>query len=176
MAHYIHGISDNPSRADNMVSYLRLWEVLGNYNPTDGRQTLLVDKSYDQLHELAEHRALRYLYSNDAFPTVVWLVIYVGLFITIGFGYFFGLDTFRSQALMCGIFSSLLGLTILAILELAHPYQGSVAISDAPFRFAITLMDEMDKMDKIAFSAATDQGQFALSTTPARSLYQARRN
>ena len=146
MAHYIHGRSDNPDRADNLVSYLRLWSLLGSYNPTDGRQTLLVDKSYDQLHELAEHRALRYLYSNDAFPTVVWLVIYVGLFITIGFGYFFGLDTFRSQALMCGIFSSLLGLTILAILELAHPYQGSVAISDAPFRLAITLMDEMDKI------------------------------
>ena len=81
---------------------------------------------------------MRYLYSNDAFPSVVWLVIYAGLFITIGFSYFFGLDTFPSQALMCGIFSSLLGLTILAILELAHPYQGSVVISDAAFRYVIT--------------------------------------
>ena len=107
---------------------------------------------------------MRYLYSNDAFPSVVWLVIYVGLFITIGFSYFFGLDTFPSQALMCGIFSSLLGLTILAILELAHPYQGSVLISEAPFRFAISRMDEMDKM---ALSGGTDQSQFALSAPPA---------
>jgi hypothetical protein len=90
----------------------------------------------------------------------------VGLFITIGFGYFFGLDTFASQALMCGIFSSLLGLTILAILELAHPYQGSVAISDRPFRFAMSLMDEMDK---VALSAATEQRQQALSATSAGS-------
>jgi hypothetical protein len=124
---------------------------------------LLVDKSYDQLQELGQFRALRYLYSNDAFPSVVWLVIYVGLLITIGFSYFFGLDTFPSQALMCGIFSSLLGLTILAILELAHPYQGSVVISDAPFRFAITRMDEIDH---IALSEETDQGQFASSTQP----------
>jgi hypothetical protein len=173
MAHYIRGATDNPGRADNPLSYLRLWALLGSFNPTDGRQTLLVDKSYDQLHELGQYRALRYLYSNDAFPTVVWLVIYVGLFITIGFGYFFGLDTFPSQALMCGIFSSLLGLTILAILELAHPYQGSVAISDAPFRFAITMMDEMDKFP---LSAATDQRQFASSAFPARPSYQARRN
>jgi len=70
----------------------------------------------------------------------------VGLFITIGFSYFFGLDTFPSQALRCGIFSSLLGLTILAILELAHPYRGSVVISDAPFRFVITQIGEMDRM------------------------------
>ena len=93
-------------------------------------------------------------------------MIYAGLFITIGFSYFFGLETFPSQALMCGIFASLLGLTILAILELAHPYQGTVAVSDAPFRFAITRMNEMDK---IAFSGASDQNQFALSadSTPA---------
>jgi hypothetical protein len=90
-------------------------------------------------------------------------VIYAGLIITIGFSYFFGLDTFPSQALMCGIFSSLLGLTILAILELAHPYQGSVVVSDGPLRFAIVRMDEMDK---IAFSGA-DETQFAASSDPA---------
>ena len=166
MAQYIHGETDNPGKADNPIAYLGLWALVGSYNPPDGRQTLLVDKSYDQLQQLGEDRALRYLYSNDAFPSVVWLVIYVGMFMTIGFSYFFGLDTFQSQALMCGIFSSLLGLTILAILELAHPYQGSVVISDAPFRFAITRMDEMDK---IALSGLTDQSQFALSATQSRS-------
>jgi hypothetical protein len=76
------------------------------------------------------------------------------------FSYFFGLETFPSQALMCGIFSSLLGLTILAILELAHPYQGAVVVSDAPFKFAIT---RMNVMDKVAFSGAGEQTQFALS-------------
>jgi hypothetical protein len=166
MARYIHGETDNPGKADNPIAYLGLWALVGSYNPPDARQTLLVDKSYNQLQQLGEDRALRYMYSNDAFPSVVWLVIYAGLFITIGFSYFFGLDTFPSQALMCGIFSSLLGLTILAILELAHPYQGSVVISDAPFQFAITRMDEIDKM---ALSGGTDQSQFAFSATPAGS-------
>jgi hypothetical protein len=163
MARYIHGATDNPGKADNPITYLGLWALLGSYNPPDSRQTLLVDKSYDQLQRLGDDRALRYLYSNDAFPSVVWLVIYAGLFITIGFAYFFGLETFPSQALMCGIFASLLGLTILAILELAHPYQGSVVISDAPFRFAITRMDEMDKM---ALSGGAKQSQFAFLASP----------
>lgn len=93
-------------------------------------------------------------------------MIYVGLFITVGFSYFFGLETFPSQALMCGIFASLLGLTILAILGLAHPYQGAVVVSDDPFRFALTRMNEMDK---IACSGASDQNQFALSADSTRS-------
>ncbi len=56
--------------------------------------------------------------------------------ITIGFSYFFGGDIFRAQVVMCLFFSILLGMTILAILELAHPYQGVVTISDEPFRHA----------------------------------------
>ena len=145
---------------DNPVGTLGLWALVASYNPSDQRQSLLVDKSYDQLQLLSEDRALRYMYGNEEFPSVVWLVIYAGLFITIGFSYFFGLDTFPSQALMCGIFSSLLGLTILAILELAHPYQGTVTVSDAPFRFAITRMNEMDK---VALSGTSDQAQFAIN-------------
>jgi Protein of unknown function (DUF4239) len=163
MARYIHGEVDSSGRAESPTTYLSLWALVGSYNPSDARQTLLVDKSYDQLQQLGQDRALRYLYSNDALPSVVWLVIYAGLFITVGFSYFFGLDTFPSQALMCGIFSSLLGLTILAILELAHPYQGSVVISDAAFRYAITQMDEMDR---IALSDAAARNESALSPTP----------
>ena len=148
---------------DNPIGSLGLWALVASYNPSDGRQSLLVDKSYDQLQLLSEARTLRYMYSSEEFPSVVWLVIYAGLFITVGFSYFFGLEAFPSQALMCGIFSSLLGLTILAILELAHPYQGAVVVSDVPLKFAIT---RMDLMDKIAFSATTDQSQFALSAGP----------
>ena len=144
--------------ADNSTGTLGLWALVAAYEPSSGRQSLLVDKSYDQLQLLSEARTLRYMYGNEEFPSVVWLVIYAGLFITVGFSYFFGLETFPSQALMSGIFASLLGLTILAILELAHPYQGSVVVSDEPFRFAVTRMNEMDK---IAFSGASDQNQFA---------------
>jgi hypothetical protein len=145
---------------DNTTGTLGLWALVAAYDPSSGRQSLLVDKSYDQLQLLSEARTLRYMYGNEEFPAVVWLVIYAGLFITVGFSYFFGLETFPSQALMSGIFASLLGLTILAILELAHPYQGSVVVSDAPFKFAVTRMNEMDK---IAFSGVSDQSQFAFS-------------
>src|SRR6266436_897623 len=131
---------------DNPVGTLGLWALVASYNPSDQRQSLLVDKSYDQLQLVSEDRALRYMYGNEEFPSVVWLVIYAGLFITIGFSYFFGLETFFSQALMCAVFSALLGLTILAILELAHPYQGSVVVSSQPLQYALSRMDDMDKV------------------------------
>ena len=127
---------------------LVLWQIVSNYKPetNDSRQSMLLDKSFDQLSQLSTAFSLRYLYSRENLPSVVWMVIYAGLLITIGFSYFFGLETFPSQALMCAIFASLLGLTMVAILELAHPYQGAVTVSDRPFKYALMRMDDMDKV------------------------------
>ena len=135
---------------------------------------MLVDKSFDQLSQISEGVSLRYLYSRENLPSVVWLVIYAGLVITIGFSYFFGLETFYSQALMCAVFSSLLGLTLLAILELAHPYQGSVTVSDVPFRFALV---RMDALDKVALGdTGSDTGSGQISAAESESLDFASRN
>ncbi len=147
------------STIDDSVGTLALWQVVATYKAEDSRQTLLVDKSFDQLSKLTEETALRYLYSKENLPSVVWLVIYAGLFITIGFSYFFGLETFFSQALMCAIFSTLLGLTILAILELAHPYQGSVVVSSQPLQYALSRMDDMDRVAFSGFRPAPRGGQ-----------------
>jgi hypothetical protein len=94
------------STIDDSVGTLPLWQIVATYKSEDPRQTLLVDKSFDQLSKLTEETSLRYLYSKEDLPSVVWLVIYAGLLITIGFSYFFGLETFASQALMCAIFST----------------------------------------------------------------------
>jgi len=87
---------------------------------------------------------------------VVWTVIYLGCLMTIGFSYFFGSNVFRAQVLMCGFFSILLGMTILAILELAHPYQGVVTISNQPYRYALVRMQTMDDF-KTSDSKASSQ-------------------
>lgn len=150
--------NSNFDSVDDSLGTLSLWQIVATYKSEDPRRMLLVDKSIDQLSKLTEETSLRYLYSKENLPSVVWLVIYAGLIITIGFSYFFGLETFWSQALMCAIFSALLGLTILAILELAHPYQGSVIVSAQPLRYALSRMDDMDK---VAFGGLRQDWQSA---------------
>ncbi len=133
-------------RKEDLTGVLGLWAIATNYHPADPQQEMLIDKSFDALEEMSNDRGFRYMYQRENFPSVVWLVIYTGLLITIGFSYFFGLEKFKSQALMCAIFADLLGLTILAIVELAHPYQGVVVVSKEPFEFALARMHEMDKV------------------------------
>ena len=128
------------------VGAMGLWKIVSDYKPTDARQQLLVEKSFEALSQVSDARAMRYMYYSENLPDMVWMVIYVGFFITVGFGYFFGLETFKSQALMCAVFSGLLGLTILAILELAHPYQGTHTISAFPLVYAQKRMDAIDEL------------------------------
>jgi len=144
---------------EHSLGPLVLWQIVTNYTPrNDPRQEMLIDKSFDQLTQLSTAFSLRYLYSREDLPSVMWVVIYAGLVFTVGFSYFFGVETFRSQALMCAIFSSLLGLTIGAILELAHPYQGAVTLSDDPLKYALMRMDDMDK---VALTVPSDNQRLA---------------
>jgi len=126
---------DRENRGDH-----KLWSIVLEYRPADSREQMLIDKSIDQLNQISQARSIRFLFYDDDLPSVLWTVIYLGCLITIGFSYFFGSNVFRSQMTMCLFFSILLGITILAILELAHPYQGVVTVSDEPFRYAITQM------------------------------------
>jgi hypothetical protein len=111
----------------------RIWDVLLNVVPANSQQQVFLDKSVDQMTQLSDFRRLRYVYYSADLPSVIWIVIYVGCAITIGFSYFF-VARFRQQAIMCGTFAALIGLTILAISELATPYQGAVVVSDQAFR------------------------------------------
>lgn len=72
---------------------------------------------------------------------MVWVIIYLGCIITIGFSYFFGSRDFHTQGIMCAFFSIWLGMTMLAIVELAHPYHGMMLVPDDPYRYAISRMD-----------------------------------
>ena len=89
--------------------------------------------------QLSDFRRLRYVYYSADLPSVIWIVIYAGCAITLGFSYFF-VARFREQAIMCGTFAALIGLTILAISELATPYQGAVVLSNEAFKIVAASM------------------------------------
>jgi hypothetical protein len=133
-------MSENKYRL-NMEDENVLWHLLLRYSPDNSQQQTFLDKSIDQMAALSDARRLRYVYYSQDLPTVIWIVIYVGCVITLGFSYFFSTRLFRSQAIMSATFAAIIGLTILAISELATPYQGAVVVSDEGFRFLLASMD-----------------------------------
>jgi Protein of unknown function (DUF4239) len=135
-------MAQNRFHRDSSGAHL-MWQIVLSYDPANAEEQMLIDKSIDQLNTISEARSLRYIYYSTDLPSVVWMVIYLGCAITIGFSYFFGSRVFRAQALMCATFATLLGITILAVLELAHPYQGTVTLSNEPYVYSLSRMDAM---------------------------------
>jgi len=160
---YVHNVIEKewPRMADNTfqggeIGAHELWAAVLAYHTADSREQMLVDKSIDQLNLVSQSRSQRIFYYQEDLPSVVWMIIYLGCLMTIGFSYFFGSNIFRAQVLMCGFFSILLGMTILAILELAHPYQGVVTVSNEPFRYALSRMKAANSY-KMAAAKASPQ-------------------
>jgi hypothetical protein len=122
----------------------KLWDIIIRAKPSSAQEQVFLDKSIDQLTQLTDLRRLRYVYYSQDLPSVIWVVIYVGCVITLGFSYFFVTRRFRQQALMCGTFAALIGLTILAISELATPYQGAVVVSNQAFKVLAASMELPD--------------------------------
>jgi hypothetical protein len=148
-------MADNTFQGGNVGAH-ELWSIVLGYHPADSYEQTLADQAIDQLNIVSRARAERLNYYEQDLPSVVWTVIYLGCLMTIGFSYFFGSNVFRAQVLMCGFFSILLGLTILAILELAHPYQGVVTISSEPFQYALSRMEGPDGF-KLAGTTASPE-------------------
>lgn len=123
-----------------------LWSLAISYQPADSHEELLMEMALEQLSQISQTRSQRLLFYHDDLPSMVWLIIYLGCIITIGFSYFFASRDFRAQVVMCAFFSIWLGITILAILELAHPYHGMMTVSDDPYRYAISRMEEASSM------------------------------
>jgi hypothetical protein len=67
--------------------------------------------------------------SSSELPTPLWIVLLIGGGLTIGFCYFFSVDSFVSQGAMVSILATLISLSLFLILVLDLPFTGDVAVT-----------------------------------------------
>ncbi len=75
--------------------------------------------------------------SSSQIPGPLWLVLIGGGAITVAFTYFFGLPSFRAQAIMVAALAAVIALSGLTILTLNLPFTGGVAIKPEAMRAEI---------------------------------------
>ena len=61
-------------------------------------------------------------------PWVIWMVLFLGGILTVGFTHFFGTRNLLAQTLMTGILTVLIGSTLLVVVAIDHPFAGSVQV------------------------------------------------
>lgn len=81
--------------AESVVTTVRdLWYSYYKIEPKDDREKIWLTQSVDKLNEFTNIRLRRVYNSNDSLSTIMWVLLYLGAAITIGFLGFFWVDNF----------------------------------------------------------------------------------
>jgi Protein of unknown function (DUF4239) len=98
------------------------------YTPADGRGTALFAEVLHQLDLMTHARRERLVLASGIVPGIIWLVLFVGAFLTIGFTLFFGAENLLAQTMMTGALSILIFSGLLVIVAIDRPFTGVVKV------------------------------------------------
>ena len=89
---------------------------------------LVVAEILRQVDRLSEARRERLVAADGVVPGIIWLVLFVGAFLTVGFTFFFGTENVRAQALMTAALSTMIFTGLLTIIAIDHPFAGTIKV------------------------------------------------
>jgi Protein of unknown function (DUF4239) len=115
-----------------------VYAALLRYEPDDQRGLAVFAEVLHQLDLVTQARRARVVVAAGIVPGIVWLVLFGGAFITIGFTFFFGTANLRAQTLMTGALSVLIFSGLLVIIAIDHPFAGTVKVESEPLATVLT--------------------------------------
>jgi hypothetical protein len=98
------------------------------YSPQDSRGAAVLAEILHQLDVVTEARRGRLAMASGIVPGIIWIVLFGGASVTVGFTFFFGTANLRAQALMTGALSLLIFSGLLIIIVIDHPFAGAVKV------------------------------------------------
>jgi Protein of unknown function (DUF4239) len=105
--------------------------------PDTPRGGAMLAELLSQLDRVTEARRERLSLAEGVFPGVIWLVLFVGAAMTLGFTFFFGLQNLRAQALMTGMLALVIYLVLFVALTIDHAFTGPVSVPPTALRLVL---------------------------------------
>jgi hypothetical protein len=105
-----------------------LYDELLRYTPGDRRGEVILSELLHQLDVITTARRARLVEAEGSVPGVVWVILFGGAMVTIGFTFFFGTANLRAQVLMTGALSLLVFSGLLIIVVVDRPFAGAVKV------------------------------------------------
>ena len=109
------------------------------YRPSDARDTAILTEILRQLDLMTQARRTRLVMAAGSVPRVVWIVLFAGAALTIGFTFFFGAKSVGAQVVMTGILAVVIFSGITTIVAIDHPFAGAAKVPPEPL--AVVLKD-----------------------------------
>jgi hypothetical protein len=128
------------SSPETWAAFNRLWRVYYEFKPQDEHQRAWYAESVSRMNFLGDQRRTRLLGVRSGIPGVMWIVLIGAGAVAIGFSFLFGTKSAWAQALMTAGLALTIGLVLLSILALEHPFAGITRIDSDPFEQALRIL------------------------------------
>lgn len=122
----------NPASRTKLLELWNIYNSMGN--PASEKERIYFQESINKLDDVTNFRRLRILYTQSHIPAMIWTVLFLGAFTSVGFSLFFGTRKFDVQASMTALFAMTNGIVLLLILTLDHPFTGDIKIEPTAFQ------------------------------------------
>jgi hypothetical protein len=83
---------------------------------------------FRQLGNVTAARRIRLHLATGLVPNVIWIVLFMGALLTMGFTLFFGSENLLAQVSMTGVLSVLVTMGLVVIISIDHPFTGPIYI------------------------------------------------
>ena len=110
----------------------------------DLREAQVFGHMLERMSEALLDRDARLTEDASGLNGVMWMVVFVGGFITIAFSYLFGFLRTSMQLVMIGTLAFLIGLVIFLTMSLDFPFRGEIRVGPDAFERALTNFDQID--------------------------------
>lgn len=120
--------------ADGIVQINKLWNI---YAESQNAQVgnAYFQEGLDQLTQLGTLRRERLFSASESLPPIFWIILISGGILTVTFAGAFAVESWSLHVGMVAVLASLISVLLLLIVELNHPYQGDIRVSDHSYRF-----------------------------------------
>jgi hypothetical protein len=110
----------------------RIYNALLADHSSDRPGAVALSEILEELDQVTSARRERLVMSTGVVPNILWLVLFGGAALTIGFTFFFGTENLRAQSLMTGTLSLLILGGLLIIIAVDYPFTGAIRVDPAP--------------------------------------------
>lgn len=117
----------------NWQAYQSLWEAVVSVSPTNERQNNLHASVVEAMEEVGMNRRTRILIAKTTPSMTLWIVLFIGALITIGFTFVFSSKWAAIQALMTSLVAATLGLNMWLLAVYSSPFSGDLKINPDMF-------------------------------------------
>jgi hypothetical protein len=112
----------------------RFQDTLVTFEPTTEGQKLLHAETLRAYNNMIQARRLRLDAVGTGLPGVMWIVIFVGAFISLSASFFFKVEDVRLHGILVTLLAAFMGMVIFMTLALDRPFRGDLGVRPEPYQ------------------------------------------